>query len=299
MKKILIVGSKGFIGRHCFEYFTSRGYETWGCDVVSEYDGINYLFIDAGDSDFHSIFHGRNFDVCINCSGAANVPFSMDRPLHDFSLNTLNVFKLLEAIRLESPHCRFINLSSAAVYGNPTEIPVKETAAITPVSPYGCHKAMAEQICREFHRYWGIATCSMRIFSAYGPGLRKQLLWDIYSKSRTEEEIVLFGTGNESRDFIYIDDVVRLIERTMLNASFQGEAINCANGVQVSVRSIVTKMLDALGCNKPVVFKGCNRPGDPLYWEADIDMAHRIGYKQSVSLEEGIKTTAKWYKENA
>lgn len=299
MSKYLIIGSKGFIGQHCFDYFTAHGYDVWGCDVVSDYSSEKYLMIDAGESDFRSVFEGRDFDVCINCSGAANVPFSLEHPLHDFSLNTVNVFKLLDAVRQESPRCKVINLSSAAVYGNPTSIPVNEQAAIAPVSPYGFHKAMAERICAEFFRFWNIPTCSVRIFSAYGPGLRKQLLWDIYHKVKNDPEITLFGTGRETRDFIYISDVVRLIETVINNAPFHGEVINCANGEQTQTRDIVTLMLDALDCTKPVRFKGNNRPGDPLYWEADITLASELGYRQIVTLAQGIKTTAQWLKENA
>ena len=94
--KILIIGSKGFIGSHCVDYF-SQGHEVWGCDVILDYNTPNYISIDAVDSDFLGIFEQRQYDVCINCSGAASVPFSLDKPFNDFKLNTLNVFKLLEA----------------------------------------------------------------------------------------------------------------------------------------------------------------------------------------------------------
>ena len=172
--KILIVGSRGFIGSHCVDYFEKNN-EVWGCDVVLDYASNHYFSIDAVDSDFQNIFQQQKFDVCINCSGAANVPFSLERPINDFKLNTLNVFKLLEAIRLYAPGCKFINMSSAAVYGNPLSLPIKESDKRNPVSPYGLHKLMAEIVCEEFYHFWGMKTCSLRIFSAYGPRLKKQL----------------------------------------------------------------------------------------------------------------------------
>lgn len=205
--KIIIIGSRGFIGNACVEYFR-RDNEVWECDVVMDYDRPRYLFIEAVDSDFQEIFRDGEFDVCINCSGAANVPFSLEKPLHDFQLNTLNVFKILDAIRRYNPECKFLNLSSAAVYGNPVSLPVTESQAVAPVSPYGMHKAMAENICEEFYRFWGVSTCSVRIFSAYGPGLKKQLLWDISCKLLNDGPLHLFGTGEETRDFIYISDLV-------------------------------------------------------------------------------------------
>ena len=100
-------------------------------------------------------------------------------------------------------------------------MPIKESSPIRPLSPYGFHKAMAEKLCEEYYTFFGIATCSLRIFSAFGPGLRKQLLWDIYNKSKSLNSIELFGTGNESCDYIYIDDIVRAIELVIRKSLFR------------------------------------------------------------------------------
>lgn len=294
---ILIIGSRGFIGSHCADYFRSQaGYEVWECDVIIDYDKPRYMFVEAVDSDFSEVFEGKDFDVCINCSGAANVPFSLERPLNDFQLNTLNVFKILDAIRRISPECKFINLSSAAVYGNPVSLPIDERQPVAPVSPYGEHKAMAERICSEFARFWDVRTCSVRIFSAYGPGLRKQLLWDIYKKTvQTETDTVeLFGTGRETRDFIYISDLTRLLHALIKSAPFHGEVINAASGRQTSVDTIARLLLAALGCEKQVVYRGTNRKGDPLNWEADISMARSFGFLPRTTIEKGIKQVAQW-----
>ena len=176
--KILVVGSKGFIGSHCVDYF-SQNNEVWGCDVVLDYNIPNYISIDSVDSDFLEVFQSNKFDVCINCSGAANVPFSLEKPFNDFKLNALNVIKLLEAIRIHSPECKFITMSSAAVYGNPESLPIVENQKKEPVSPYGFHKVISELVCKEYSKFWNIKTCCLRVFSAYGPRLKKQLLWDL------------------------------------------------------------------------------------------------------------------------
>lgn len=295
--KILIIGSKGFIGSHCADYF-SRKHEVWECDVILEYNRSRYIYIEPTDSDFNDIFIEHKFDVCINCSGAANVPFSLEKPLNDFLLNTVNVFKILDAIRRYNSRCRFINLSSAAVYGNPLTLPIDEATSIRPISPYGIHKEMAEKICEEFYRFWGIKTACIRIFSAYGPGLKKQLLWDIFRKIGTEERIELFGTGNETRDYIYIDDLIRLIDRVIVNADFSANIINAANGIQVSVARVAELMRQALKSDKPILFKGLARKGDPLKWEADIALSRKLGYKGEVDIESGIKKYVEWLKEN-
>ena len=293
--KILIVGSRGFIGSHCVDYFSMNN-DVWGCDVVMDYTATNYFPIDAVDSDFQFIFQKVKFDVCINCSGAASVPFSIERPLNDFKLNTLNVFKLLDAIRLNAPECKFINMSSAAVYGNPINLPIKESDERKPVSPYGNHKVFAEDICAEFFHFWGLKTCGLRIFSAYGPRLKKQLFWDIYNKIKEQRDLVLWGTGRESRDFIYVMDIVQVIDIVMHKGSFNGCVYNVANGVQRTIEDVASIFVRVLGTNTRISFNNEIRKGDPLNWEADISQIKALGYKPQYSLEKGIEEYVEWIK---
>ena len=131
MKKILIIGSKGFIGSHLVSYFHEMSVEVWGADVIVDYETTEpYFLIDASNPGFHEVFKDNEYDICINCAGAANVSDSIEHPYRDFQLNTSIVFNLLEAIRTYQPACKFINLSSAAVYGNPGTLPVQETSSL-------------------------------------------------------------------------------------------------------------------------------------------------------------------------
>ena len=296
--RILVIGSKGFIGSHCVDYF-SREHEVCGCDVVLDYNTPNYISIDAVDSDFLGIFEQRQYDVCINCSGAANVPFSLEKPFNDFKLNTLNVIKLLEAIRKHTPLCKFITMSSAAVYGNPESLPIVESQKCMPVSPYGYHKVMAEKICEEYSKYWNIQTCCLRIFSAYGPRLKKQLFWDLYHKIKDQDEPTLWGTGLESRDFIYIDDIVRVIDLAIHHSKFDGEVVNVANGRQITIEEVAETVRRVSGTGKAIKFNGAVRKGDPINWEADISVIKSWGYRPEVELENGVKEYIKWIKEFA
>lgn len=293
--KILIIGSKGFIGSHLMRFFADR-HDIWGCDIIED-SSYNYIKLPEVADAFLKIFRMKQWDVCINCSGSASVPMSLQRPLNDFELNTANVGRMLDAIRETGGYCRFINMSSAAVYGNPAHLPIRETDPVQPVSPYGCHKLMAEQLCSEYYRFWGVRSCSVRLFSAYGPGLRKQLLWDVAMKASKNDSIELFGTGNETRDFIYVTDIARMIGIVIDNDYFGDKIINCANGVQISVREIVSTIMTELDCRKPVVFQGQNRAGDPLNWEADISEARRLGYSPSVEITSGIHNYISWLKE--
>ena len=293
--KILIIGSRGFIGHHLFSYFSEIGHEVWGTDVVDDYiNKERYFLIDVSNSDYGSVFQSTEFDLCVNCSGAANVPESLKNPLRDYYLNTVNVFKMLEAIRKFQPACKFINLSSAAIYGNPKQMPVKEDARPDPLSPYGFHKLQAEQICKEFYDFYDIRTCSLRIFSVYGPGLKKQLFWDLYNKAKKGVPFSLFGTGNESRDFIYILDLVKAIELVAGHSAFSADVINVANGEEIMIKNIASFFFGLFDHEIRYSFSGETREGDPVNWVADISKLISYGYRPDFTLENGLEKYYEW-----
>jgi UDP-glucose 4-epimerase len=298
-KKILVIGCNGFIGSHLSRYYHQKDTGFYGIDVIpppSESVVPNFILLKPYELQvtLDNLFKEISFDVCINCSGAASVPNSISHPLNDFELNTLNVFRILESIRLYNPECRFINLSSAAVYGNPDSLPVRENSLSKPISPYGIHKLMSEEICREFWVNYGIKTCSLRIFSAFGPGLKKQFFWDLYQKFLHDSTIVLHGNGDETRDFIYIDDLIEAVNLAVENTAFEADVINIANGVETKIKEIASLFKEKIGSNKDLVFNGIIRPGDPLNWRADISILSSLGYKPKHSIEYGIQEYLKW-----
>ncbi len=294
--KILIIGSKGFIGSHCVDYF-NKEHEVWQCDVVTDYNAKKYFLLDPSNSNYEAIFKEEEFDVCINCSGAASVPDSLLHPQRDFILNVYNVFLQLDALRKYNAKCKYINLSSAAVYGNPKKLPITEKSKLQPISPYGIHKKMSEEICMEFYTQYHIKTCSLRIFSAFGPRLKKQLFWDLYKKHIEQQEIILFGTGEESRDFIYITDLVYAIDCVIKKGDFTGRAINIANGKEQRIKNVADTFYTLLQSDHSPQFVGTNREGDPINWVADISALLNLGYSQEVNLEVGLSKYIKWRKE--
>lgn len=295
--KILVLGSEGFIGSNLVKYFREMNFFVISADIVLKTEK-DYVLINPEIPDFSGLFRSDSYDFCINATGAANVQLSFAYPQTDFFLNTVNVFSILEAIRLYNPECAFVNLSSAAVYGNPEILPVGESAIINPTSPYGVHKYYSEQICREYYTYFGIKSISARIFSVYGPGLKKQLFWDLHKKFTSSENglINLYGTGKETRDFIYINDLVRAIRHIIEKVCFNGDVINVASGFSVSIENVVSFFCRYYDPLIQVKFTGANKKGDPLFWEADIHKLKKTGFLCSYNIEDGIKETVLWLK---
>lgn len=298
--KVLIIGAKGFIGSHLTDYLSNvKNCTVSGVDVVGVSSAPDYHCVSLCGPDYSSILQADQFDLCVNCSGAASVQKSLEDPELDFDLNTVNVGRMLNAIWLTQIDCRFINLSSAAVYGEPDRLPIYETQASHPLSPYGHHKLMSEQLCREYAECFGLKTCSLRPFSIYGEGIRKQLFWDLHLKALSGEKISLYGTGRESRDFIHVEDFVRVVYYVARSTKFEGESINVANGEEVFIREAVSWFYENYPEPVEYEFRGEGRAGDPINWVADISIIKECGYKPKVGIGEGLRRYYKWVVEES
>ena len=295
--KIIIVGAKGFIGSHLVDYFTRMGMDVTSCDVKEGITEPKYVAVHKYNSDFKSIFAANDYDACIYAGGNGSVPYSLEFPEIDFQLNTHTVNSLLAAILKYRPHCRFIHISSAAVYGSPSSLPIDEREIVNPLSPYGWHKYLSECICKKYSTLYGLKTCSIRVFSVYGERLMKQLFWDIYQKIKNSSLITLFGNGNESRDFIYIQDLVVAIHHILKGAEFNGEIINVAAGKEITIRTAAETFCRLYDPNLELKFNNEVKPGDPANWWANTDKLKGLGFKPAVSLDEGLSNYVKWLKE--
>jgi UDP-glucose 4-epimerase len=302
--KILVIGGCGFIGSNVVNFFSQVGDEITVTDInKSSSLDAPFIQLDRDNPDFNSLFKNDNYDVCINASGSADVSYSLKYPERDFELNVRNVEKILSAIQKYNPTCRLINFSSAAVYGNVNILPIKESSPTVPVSPYGKHKLKSEKILEKYCNDFFLNTCSLRIFSAYGQGLKKQLFWDIYQKAKKVINdggsiLELYGTGKESRDFIFIDDLVDAIAAVIKKGSFNGEVINVASGIETTIEDAAiffTKLIDE---KLKVTFNGIEKPGDPLNWRADISILQSFGFAPLTLIERGIQKYYEWLKTN-
>ncbi|MCC6179552.1 MAG: NAD-dependent epimerase/dehydratase family protein [Chloroflexi bacterium] len=298
---IVVTGASGFVGRHVSAFLTARSHEVIRAARPGP-DRTGVVPLEAGARALREALRRRP-DVLIHAAGTAQVSESFDDPCADFASNVDLYLDVLEAVRDTAPRCRVALVSSAAVYGDPQVLPIGEDAPIAPVSPYGHHKAIAEQLGVMYHQVFGLATCSARIFSAYGRGLRRQVVYDAIQKFQTAHAgapAVFRGTGDEARDFIHVEDVARGIDTLVRGADWTGEAYNLASGEATSIADLVATIRDELGSQAPVVFDGLAARGYPLVWRADVSRLQRLGFVPAWNLRRGIgDVAAHWTADHA
>jgi len=299
MKSVLVTGVSGFIGRYVAHYFFQQGWKVLGLDArtpenAPQQDLAGYYQITLPSNDLSSLLKQVQPRVCVHCAGRASVANSLANPLADFQAHVEMTFNVLNAMRLEAPRCRVIFLSSAAVYGDPESLPISEDQPLRPVSPYGFHKLMGEKLCAEFSEIYGVPTGIVRIFSAYGTGLRRQVIADLCYKSLTEPVLRLHGTGAESRDFINVRDVAHGIYLLAERAPCTAEAYNLASGKETTIQELAELVVACSGRNIAIEFDGQNPKGNPLNWQADMSRMSRLGFVPTIALNKGVKAYADW-----
>jgi UDP-glucose 4-epimerase len=305
---VLITGASGFLGRHLVGYLAADGYQvvSW-TTTTTPLDSVavrNYR-LRLPDPSCGTILRRERPACLVHCAGTSRVDRSITDPAADFRDNVLATECLLEGLATASPRTHLVFISSAAVYGNPSSLPITEETPVDPISPYGFHKLMCELACRKYRRLCGTPITILRIFSAYGPGLAKQVLWDIDRKSRESGVISLDGTGNEQRDFVYVDDVARVvagvIKRRGLTPPHAADddfrVLNVASGQSTPIRELAARFLNILGRPRGLVFTGRVRAGSPDRWEVDVAALRRLGLEPRVPLETGLRQYARWLNE--
>jgi UDP-glucose 4-epimerase len=217
---VWITGAGGFIGRYLARELADAGHTVHGIGhgALDETDrqrvGLGQWLNGEIDATNLNALAGRSGlpSTIFHLAGGSSVGLSITQPFEDFSRTVSSTARLLEWLRGSAPECRLIVTSSAAVYGAEFDGPIPESAEPVPMSPYGQHKLMMEQLCRSYAVTFGIRSTIARLFSVYGPRLRKQLLWDICSRlQRDSRTLDLGGTGAEIRDWTDVRDVVRLL----------------------------------------------------------------------------------------
>lgn len=298
----LVTGANGFLGRHVARRLAADGFHVVGLGHGTfEEDARNWGLAEWHSADVTLDVLRRldqRPDLVAHCAGGSLVARSIASPLDDFWRTVGSTACVLEFIRTRAPQARLTYPSSAAVYGEVCHLPIAVITATDPISPYGAHKLAAEQLCRAHARQYGTQVSIVRFFSIYGPGLRKQLLWDTMQRLAAGSAIFA-GSGREVRDWLHVEDAAKLIAAAADVASSTCPIANGGTGIGTSVRQIVARLARTAAPNALIEFAGTTRAGDPLAYVADVSEARGWGWSPSISWDEGVANYARWYMEQA
>lgn len=299
-KTVLVTGAHGFVGRHVARRFADAGYVVTGVGHGawdrSEFSKCGVTFWHQAHVDLDSLVtYGGEPDVIAHCAGSGSVMFSMRHPLQDYDRTVSSTAAVLEYVRLHSHGTIVVYPSSAAVYGNAGNLPIRESAARQPISHYGVHKLLAEHLCQSYASNFDVPVAIVRYFSIYGEGLRKQLIWDACSRVASGT-FTFFGSGDELRDWLHVDDAARLLMVAASHAARDCPIINGGSGDGVAVRDILALVFREFGLEQPMQFSGEARLGDPLGYQADIQLANAWGWHPEIPLADGVNRYVEWFK---
>jgi UDP-glucose 4-epimerase len=281
--RLLITGVHGFIGGSVARFAVARGHEVVGVGRARAGAPASpaRVVVAEGEPALRELVEGFAPDAVLHAAGKASVGASLAQPREDFEGAVLTWIELLEAVRRSSRRPLLLLPSSAAVYGDPAVLPVREDAPTRPISPYGFHKLTSELLAEEYASCFGLDIVVARLFSVFGPAQRRLLVWELFEQLAGPAPLaVLQGTGRETRDFLHVDDVadaaLRILELrgAARAAAGHAEILNVASGEELSVLDLASLTRDLVGARKDVTCRGVERPGDPRRWCADVTRLH-------------------------
>ena len=301
MSLVLVTGAAGFLGRHIVREMIRGGWDVLAVDSASPENaampnGVVYRSLQLPSETLRSLLQEHRPSACVHAAGRASVAASVADPDVDFAASVLVTQSLLTGLRDFAPGCRTVLLSSAAVYGQPDELPISETAPMRPLSPYGYHKRVCEVLIEQSARLFDVPAASARIFSAFGPGLRRQVLWEIASQYSEKNWASLKGTGKESRDFIHASDVACALRLVVEKAPCAGETYNVASGVETTIAQAAEMIQKCFPKAISPEFEGQKSSGDPERWLADCSRINQLGFQPSLTLDQGLEGLVAWVK---
>jgi UDP-glucose 4-epimerase len=303
LKIAFVTGSYGFVGRHVARRLAEEGFAVeglghggWGLGESRAW-GLSTWHTADVTVDSLVTYAGKP-NIIIHCAGSGSVGYSITNPYQDFQRTVATTMAVLEFIRLHQPEASLVIPSSAGVYGVVESPSIHLDQPLAPISPYGVHKQIVENLCQFYARHFGIRCAIVRLFSVYGTGLRKQLLWDA-CKKLSSGDFDFAGTGQEIRDWLNIEDAANLLSLAARKADPKCPIVNGGSGAGVMVRQAVEWIAEALGCERPPSFSGHARAGDPIRLVADIAETRAWGWKPEHNLRDDISGYVDWFARGA
>jgi UDP-glucuronate 4-epimerase len=310
--KILVTGAAGFVGSSLVERALRDGHSVVGIDALTDYYDValketnlqriasaNFTLVreDINNVDLSALFDG--VDVVFHQAGQPGVRKSWGKDFATYTTqNILATQKLLEQAKKSPELKRFVYASSSSIYGNAASYPTLETDRPEPISPYGVSKLAAEHLCTLYGKNFGVPTTSLRYFTVFGPRQRPDMAFTRFLQAALNgTEITVFGTGEQIRDFTYIQDVVDANFLAADSETAAGSIYNVAGGSNVSVNEVLDTIRRISGAALNV------RRIDPVpgdVWRtggSSERIRGELGWKPKYSVEEGLRAQYEWVRE--
>lgn len=306
IQHVLVTGGCGFIGANLVRFLRER--TPWRVRVIDNLqtgdpghvpEKLAEVVVGnvADEAALEPALEG--IDAVIHLASTTGVVPSVDDPVWDFEGNPLPTFRLLDACRRRGIN-RVVFASSGATLGEAPP-PVNEEVLPRPLSPYGAGKLVGEAYCQAFAGSYGMQTAALRFSNVYGPfSLRKKgnAVPNFIRRCLTNEPMVIYGDGTQTRDFIYVDDLCDCIHRATTTDGLAGDVFQVAMGVETAIADLAELVQKVTGAESEIQFEP-KRAGEIHRSWADISKARRVlGFNPQVDLEQGITQTVDWYRAN-
>ena len=310
--KALITGGAGFIGSHIAKKLIDNNIDVHIIDNLSTGDLGNIPFVpkknihikDISDYEYiESIFQKNGFTYVIHLAAMVSVVETIEKPIQSNRVNIDASINLLNLIKEYNPNIKkVVFASSAAVYGKLDGLPKSVDSLIEPLSPYAIQKYASEQYTKIYNDLYNIPTVSLRFFNIYGPRQNPKsdysgVLSIINQRFLEKQKFTFFGDGEQTRDFVYINDLVQAFWLVLNSDEVNGEIFNVGTGRQTTLNEIFEVFQKNYNYSIPYEYED-ERKGDIKYSYADITKLEKIGYSPSYTINEGIREYLRYNKNN-
>jgi UDP-glucose 4-epimerase len=302
--KILVTGGSGFIGSHIVEHYQDKADEIRVLDNLrtgyrKNLDGLKHVFIEGSITDRELVAKAvEGIDYVFHLAALVSVPESMAKPAECVDINVHGLLNVLEASAAAGVK-KLVFASSAAIYGDNPTVPKLETMLPEPKSPYAITKLDGEYYLELFNRERGLETAAIRFFNVFGPrqdpkGAYAAAVPIFIEKALKGEDITVHGDGEQTRDFIYVKDIVGALSFAVETPRVTG-VFNAGYGGQMTINDLASKILSAAGSSSEVLH-GPERAGDVKHSRSSADKLRNAGWQPKHSLDESLATTLEFFR---